>query len=173
MRFLLALGETASASRLSSALQAVLELDSSGPDGLGLFATYLDSSIAFENRLTEGYLVGSLDLTVRGHDGRYRIVDYKTDQLAGANRPYAPDNMLAHMTEHHYALQALFYAVALHRFLRSRIVDYDPEVHLAGVDYYFVRVVGDATAEADDGLFSWPISPAAVVAASDALGART
>ncbi len=173
MRFLLALGETASATRLVQAIGAVLEHDSSGSDGLGLFATYLDSPIAFEDRLSEGYLVGSLDLTVRGQDGRYRIVDYKTDQLTGANRPYAPENMLAHMTEHHYALQALFYAVALHRFLRSRLVDYDPQRHLAGVDYYFVRVVGDVTAGADDGLFSWPISPAAVVAASDALAATS
>jgi exodeoxyribonuclease V beta subunit len=172
MRFLLALGDAASASRLADALAAVRAHDQSGPDGRGLFAPYLNSPTAFQNRLTEGYLVGSLDLTVRGLDGRYRVVDYKTDQLAGARRPYAPDNMIAHMTDHHYPLQALFYAVALHRFLRSRLVDYDPERHLAGVDYYFVRVVGDGSAEADDGLLSWPISPAAVVAASDALGAE-
>jgi exodeoxyribonuclease V beta subunit len=170
MRFLLALGETASPTRLANALGEVSRYDVSGPDGRGLFAQYLTSPLDLAGRLSEGYLVGSLDLTVRGGDGAYRVVDYKTDQLAGATRPYAPANMLAHMIEHHYALQALFYAVALHRFLRSRLIDYDPQRHLAGVDYYFVRVVGDASAEPDDGLLNWPISPAAVVAASDALG---
>ena len=43
------------------------------------------------------------------------------------------------MLRHHYALQALLYAVALHRFLRWRLPGYDPARHLAGVVYLFVR----------------------------------
>ena len=31
------------------------------------------------------------------------------------------------MYRHHYALQALLYTVALHRFLRWRLPGYDPE----------------------------------------------
>ncbi|MDE3065641.1 MAG: PD-(D/E)XK nuclease family protein, partial [Acidobacteriota bacterium] len=154
------------------AVGAVLAADRSGEDGRGLFAPYLSAPLAFADRLSEGFLVGSLDLTVRGRDGRYRIVDYKTDQLAGAQRPYAPAGMAAHMAAHHYPLQALFYAVALHRFLRSRLAGYDPERHLGGVDYFFVRVVGDASSEPGDGLLTWAITPGAVAAASDALGGR-
>jgi exodeoxyribonuclease V beta subunit len=172
MRFVLALGAKPSPRRLSAAADAVLALDRSGPHGRGLFADYFGAPDLFAGRLSEGYLVGSLDLTVRGSDGRYRVVDYKSDQLAGAARPYAPDAMRAHMAAHHYPLQALFYAVALHRFLRDRLVDYDPSRHLGGVDYYFVRVVGDASALDGDGVASWPITPAAVAAASDALGGR-
>ena len=39
----------------------------------------------------------------------------------------------------HYPLQALLYAVALHRMLRWRQPGYDPDVHLGGVLYLFVR----------------------------------
>ncbi len=39
----------------------------------------------------------------------------------------------------HYPLQALLYSVALHRYLRWRLPGYDPERHLGGVLYLFVR----------------------------------
>ena len=39
----------------------------------------------------------------------------------------------------HYALQALLYTVALHRYLRWRLPGYDPDRHLAGVLYLFLR----------------------------------
>ena len=37
------------------------------------------------------------------------------------------------------ALQALLYTVALHRYLRWRLPRYDPERHLGGVLYLFLR----------------------------------
>ena len=172
MRFLLSLGEVPRADRLSAAVAAVRAHDASGEARRGLFADYFASGVDLAGRLGEGFLVGSLDLTVRGLDGAYRIVDYKTDQLTGPDRPYRAGAMARHMVEHHYPLQALFYSVALHRFLRSRLAGYDPARHLGGVDYYFVRVVGDASAEADDGLLHWAVTPAAVVAASDAMSER-
>ena len=43
------------------------------------------------------------------------------------------------MERSHYALQALLYTVALHRYLRWRLPGYDPGAHLAGVLYLFVR----------------------------------
>ena len=170
MRFLLSLGDRPLDDRLQSAVAAVVDHDHSGPDGSGLFARYLSAGAVFAQRLTEGYLIGSLDLTVRDREGRYRIVDYKTDQLGGADRPYESSRLQAHMEAEHYPLQALFYSVALHRFLRSRLTSYDPDRHLGGVDYLFVRVVGDGSAASVDGVFTWPITPAAVVVASDALG---
>ena len=39
----------------------------------------------------------------------------------------------------HYPLQALLYSVALHRLLRWRQPGYDPDRHLGGVLYLFVR----------------------------------
>lgn len=43
------------------------------------------------------------------------------------------------MIDAHYPLQALLYGAALHRYLRRRRPGYDPDVHLGGVMYLFVR----------------------------------
>ena len=43
------------------------------------------------------------------------------------------------MLHHHYPLQAHLYLVALHRHLRWRLPDYDPERHLGGYVYCFLR----------------------------------
>ena len=59
----------------------------------------------------------------------------------------------------HYVLQALLYTVALHRYLRWRVSGYDPDRHLAGVMYLFVRgMVGLETPVVDGtpcGVFAW------------------
>ena len=43
------------------------------------------------------------------------------------------------MAAAHYPLQALLYSAALHRYLRWRQPDYDPDSHLGGVLYLFLR----------------------------------
>ena len=43
------------------------------------------------------------------------------------------------MVEHDYVVQLLFYLVAAHRFLRTRLVDYDYDRHVAGASYVFLR----------------------------------
>jgi exodeoxyribonuclease V beta subunit len=59
----------------------------------------------------------------------------------------------------HYPLQAAFYAVALHRFLRWRLGGYAPERHLGGVAYLFLRGMTGATTPVVDGarcgVFTW------------------
>ena len=55
------------------------------------------------------------------------------------------------MQDSHYGLQALLYTVALHRYLRWRLADYDPDRHLAGVLYLFVRGMGGADTRLLDG----------------------
>ncbi len=63
------------------------------------------------------------------------------------------------MHRRHYALQALLYVVALHRYLRWRLPGYRPERHLAGVLYLFVRgMSGPSTPVLDGercGVFAW------------------
>ena len=169
MRFVLALGEQRRRERLAAAARAILEHDRSGPDGRGLFSDYFARLARDVEGLDEGSLIGSLDLVVRRADGRFAIVDYKTDQLAGLERPFEATGLLASMREAHYPLQALLYSVALHRHLQGSLADYDPDRHLAGVGYYYLRVVGDPTARPEDGFVAWPVTPAAVRHASDAL----
>ncbi|HET8980137.1 MAG TPA: UvrD-helicase domain-containing protein [Solirubrobacteraceae bacterium] len=125
-----------------------------------------------------GYLNGSLDLVVRLPGPRFAVVDYKTNWLAGPDEPltafhYRPQALAAEMLRHHYALQALLYAVALHRFLRWRLAGYDPARHLAGAAYLFVRGMTGPGAPAADGtppgVFGWPAPAGLVPALSDAL----
>jgi exodeoxyribonuclease V beta subunit len=47
--------------------------------------------------------------------------------------------MQEQMIHHHYPLQAHLYLVALHRHLRWRLPDYNPEQHLGGYVYVFLR----------------------------------
>jgi exodeoxyribonuclease V beta subunit len=72
-----------------------------------------------------------------------------------------------------YPLQALLYLVVLHRFLRWRQHGYDPERHLGGVLYLFLRgMCGTGTPLADGhpcGVFSWLPPAGLAVALSDLL----
>jgi exodeoxyribonuclease V beta subunit len=70
------------------------------------------------------------------------------------------------MERAHYGLQALLYTAALHRFLRWRVADYDPERHLAGVLYLFLRGM---TGTPGAGVFAWRPPASLVVALSDLL----
>ena len=40
---------------------------------------------------------------------------------------------------HHYVLQYHIYTVALHRYLRTRLPNYDYEKHFGGVYYLFIK----------------------------------
>jgi exodeoxyribonuclease V beta subunit len=123
-----------------------------------------------------GHLNGSLDLVARVHGAsgpRFVIVDYKTNRLhvpgrAPCPEDYGPERMVDEMARHHYPLQALLYSVALHRYLRWRMPDYRPEVHLGGAAYLFVRgMAGPSTRlDGDDpqGVCRWAIPPALVEA---------
>lgn len=87
----------------------------------------------------EGMMTGSIDLVARSLDGRrVWLADYKTNQL-GRACPYDQAAMVSAMIHHHYPLQAALYLVALHRYLRWRVPDYDPEEQLVGAAYLFLR----------------------------------
>lgn len=114
-----------------------------------------------------GYLTGSLDLVFRASVGgrpRYLVADYKTNWLAPPGQAltawhYRPEALEAEMLRAHYPLQAAFYVVALHRYLRWRLAGYRPEEHLGGVLYLFLRgmtaPVTPAAQGMPTGVFSW------------------
>ncbi len=86
----------------------------------------------------EGLMVGFIDL-IFTRDHRYYIADYKSNYLGDSPKHYGAPHLKAAMTEHRYDLQYLIYTIALHRFLGSRIADYDYERHFGGVYYLFLR----------------------------------
>ena len=87
-----------------------------------------------------GFLKGYIDLVFE-HQGRYFILDWKSNHLGHAPQDYAQEPMARAMEQQGYHLQYLLYSVALDRHLRTRLADYDPAQHFGGVLYLFVRGV--------------------------------
>jgi exodeoxyribonuclease V beta subunit len=85
-----------------------------------------------------GFVRGFMDLVVE-HEGRYYLLDYKSNHLGDLPGDYAAERLSAVMIQHHYVLQALIYSVALHRYLRGRIAGYEYEQQFGGVYYLFIR----------------------------------
>ncbi len=102
-------------------------------------------------RALGGLMVGAIDL-VYEWQGRFHVLDYKTNWLGERASDYRPEALEPAMRVHHYPLQALIYTVALHRYLSRRMVridaggqihfDYDPARHLGEAWYLFVRGLG-------------------------------
>lgn len=85
-----------------------------------------------------GFLKGFMDL-VFVHEGRWYLMDYKSNKLGETYGDYRPEAMAQSMAEHHYYLQYHVYLVALDRYLAMRIPNYDYERHMGGVYYLFMR----------------------------------
>lgn len=115
-----------------------------------------------------GYLGGVIDLIFE-HEGRWWIADWKSNQLGASDSQYSPDALGAVMMHAHYTLQYHLYMLALHRFLRVRVRDYDPATHWGGVAYVFLRGVRPGTG---DGWFVDAPTPALLDALDAALGRR-
>ncbi len=133
----------------------------------GPLSSYADALADLPDVPLRGYLTGSIDAVLRvGAPAapRYLVVDYKTNRLGGYDEPltawhYRPAALETAMIEAHYPLQAVLYAVALHRYLRWRQPAYDPDVHLGGCLYLFLRgMSGPGVVDADGkapGVFAW------------------
>ncbi|WP_042299173.1 exodeoxyribonuclease V subunit beta [Paraburkholderia kururiensis] len=96
--------------------------------------------VALEPGTLRGFVKGFIDMIVE-HDGRYWIVDWKSNHLGDAPEDYDAASLDAAMSAHAYPLQALLYTVALHRYLRTRLRDYAYDTHIGGYLYLFVRGV--------------------------------
>lgn len=170
--------------------------DSGAPASLADLAALMDEHLTPEDPLADyprrlasseaapavlnGFLTGSIDAVLRLADGRFVVVDYKTNRLSPSPADpltlahYTAPSMAEAMMQAHYPLQASLYCVALHRHLSLRLPGYDPETHLGGVGYLFVRgMAGPDTPVVDGttcGVFGWYPPAAFVLAASELLG---
>ena len=88
-----------------------------------------------------GYLTGSADLVVT-HGDRWHVLDWKSNHLGLTAQDYAAERLWSVMADEHYILQYHLYALALDRFLATRIPSYDRALHLGSVWYVFLRGVG-------------------------------
>ena len=116
------------------------------------------------------YLRGEIDHTYQ-HGGRYYILDYKSNHLGNHAADYQPDALRRAMDDHHYWLQAAIYQVALHRLLQTRLTGYDPEKHLGGVEYLYLR--GVDSHDPASGSLGWRYPTETILALDRTLGYRT
>ncbi len=85
-----------------------------------------------------GMFKGFIDLAFE-HQGRYYVVDYKSNWLGEGDAAYTDEAMQATVASHRYDLQYVLYLLALHRQLQLRLPDYDYERHVGGALYLFLR----------------------------------
>jgi exodeoxyribonuclease V beta subunit len=83
-----------------------------------------------------GVMTGLIDLVIE-HDGRYWLIDYKSNHLGDV--AYTEPLMREAVEHHQYDLQYLIYCVALIRYLRSRLPGFEYDKHFGGVCYLFMR----------------------------------
>lgn len=98
---------------------------------------------ALPERQLHGMLKGFADLVFE-HEGRYWVLDYKSNSLGAGDAAYSRAAMAAGMAAHRYDIQGAIYMLALHRLLRSRLGDdYDPARQLGGALFLFLRGIAN------------------------------
>lgn len=116
------------------------------------------------------YLTGAIDL-VFYCNGRYHVADYKSNQLGRTVHDYQPNKIYQNMVNQKYILQAAIYLVALHRYLKQRLPDYDINQHLGNAYYLYVRGMYSAQdLPAGHGVYGWRPSNALILALDQTLG---
>lgn len=91
-----------------------------------------------EPNVGQRYMTGFIDLVAR-QNGQYIIIDYKSNYLGDTPKDYSQENLKEEILSASYDLQYHLYTVALVKFLRSKIPDFDYDTHFLGVAYLFVR----------------------------------
>lgn len=105
----------------------------------------------------KGMMHGFIDLIFE-HNGKYYVADYKSTHLGSKFSDYSMTNLIHNNQAHLYDLQYLIYALALHRFLRAKMADYQPELHFGGIAYLYLRGMSPINT-ANEGVFFTPIAP--------------
>ncbi len=91
-----------------------------------------------EGMQLNGMLKGFIDLVFE-HDGRYYVVDWKSNWLGADDAAYTEPAMREAILHARYDLQYVLYLLALHRQLVARLPGYDYDRHIGGALYVFLR----------------------------------
>ncbi len=109
---------------------------------------------ALPPRRLRGLLMGFADLVFEAPDGRFGVLDHKSNALGDDDAAYTPEALAAAVLHHRYDVQGALYLLALHRLLRQRLgARYEPARHLHGATFLFLRGV------AAPGAGAWHLAP--------------
>ena len=99
--------------------------------------------------LNKGFHSGCVDCVIpigKTLEGsKWWVIDWKSNFISGSENSdcfpanYNYENMKEEMIKHHYPLQSHLYLLALHRLLKWRLKNYQPELHLGGYIYFFLK----------------------------------
>ncbi|OOH88049.1 exodeoxyribonuclease V subunit beta [Pasteurellaceae bacterium 15-036681] len=97
-----------------------------------------------------GFIRGSVDAVIE-MNGKFYILDYKSNFLGSYPEDYRQSKIAKAMGKSRYDLQYLFYTLAVHRYLKTRLQEkYDYERDFGGVAYLFLRGMNGT---ADSGVY--------------------
>ncbi len=91
-----------------------------------VYETFGVSGWTLQYEEISGYLKGLIDL-VFCYEGKFYIVDWKSNILGGDPENFRPDGIRSEVFRKFYFLQYLIYSVALIKFLRLKIGRFGPE----------------------------------------------
>jgi len=94
---------------------------------------------ALQAQQLNGLLTGFMDIVFE-HQGRYYVLDYKSNKLSD----YSQDSITSSMLSHRYDVQYTLYILAVHRLLKSRLPGYNYEQHVGGAIYLYLRGIDQA-----------------------------
>ena len=101
-------------------------------------------------RDVQGYINGYIDLLAQTETGDTLIIDYKSNWLGNSPSDYTQAALNQAVAQHHYALQALLYAIATARYLTSR----NAQPATLHIRYLFLRGLDGITS---NGVWQWDI----------------
>jgi exodeoxyribonuclease V beta subunit len=94
--------------------------------------------IARPDESLEGLMNGKIDLVFR-YEGKYYILDWKSNHLEDQVLDYSVGRIREAMADNNYHLQYHIYTMALCKYLRTRLPDFDYERDYGVCFYLFVR----------------------------------
>lgn len=105
----------------------------------------------------EGLMTGFVDLFFE-HNGKYYVLDWKSNYLGPNVEDYSAENLDKAMTENNYHLQYMIYSLAVKKYLQSRLGDgFNFDRDFGGVYYLFLRGMREGTS---NGVFYKKVSSA-------------
>lgn len=86
----------------------------------------------------EGIMNGKIDLFFE-RNGKYYVLDWKSNYLGDTLESYNENKLSEAMADNNYNLQYHIYTVAVCKYLKTRIPDFNYERDFGGVIYLFLR----------------------------------
>ena len=114
----------------------------------------------------KGMMHGFIDLVFE-HQGKYYVCDYKSSHLGDNFKGYNQSALRENIEKNYYDLQYLIYSLALHRFLKQKLVNYSVETHFGGIYYLYLRGMSQHESHQGLGVYSRQISEAELIKLDD------